>query len=625
METMSKQEIILRIEPGGHVVRVRPGMRLLEAAARAGLIVDTPCGGAGTCGKCRVRFFENAPEPGEADLRLLDPSDIGSGWRLGCQARLEEDAVIEIPQASVFGGYHQIQTTSTAGNNRRAEADIRKQFLTLPPPTLTDDLPDLMRVERALAAETAEPVVLEAPAGVLQFLGKHLRGCAFSGTVTVRGTSLLDFEPGNTVEDAYGLAFDIGTTTLVGVLMHLVSGAEMGVVSDMNPQTVFGDDVVSRIAFASRGAAELSNIRACLLGRLRVMVRQLCEEAGISTQHIYAAAFAGNTTMQHLLVGCDPASLGMMPFVPVFGRGLTLPTEEFNLGIHPHAQARVFPVIGGFVGGDTVAGMLATEVCSMEGPVLLVDIGTNGEIVLVHDGRIRAASTAAGPAFEGARISCGMRAAEGAIEKVWIDADVELGVIGNVTPRGLCGSGLIDVCGQLLKAGMLAPDGRLLTDDALDAGLPPPLRRRMRLDREGKPECVLYENGGRGICLTQQDVREVQLGVGAIRAGISILLKQEGLVPADLAHVLIAGGFGSFIRRDNAQRIGLIPHEVPHEKIRFVGNVALSGAKWAVISGDAWREAERLARLADHVELSQDPDFALEFAMAMRFPGDMPD
>ena len=605
---MTNQEIIIRIEPGGHVVRVRRGARLLESAARAGIIIDTPCGGAGTCGKCRTRFLANAPEPGEADRRLIDPQDLALGWRLGCQARFESGTAIEVPAESIFGGYHQIQTQSGARNDRQADTDIRKHFVSMPPPTLSDDLPDLLRIERALAAGTsgwADKAALEAPVGVLHSLGKRLRESDFSGTVTVRGRSLLDFEAGNTVDEAYGLAFDIGTTTLVGALMHLVSGREMAVVSDMNPQAVFGDDVVSRITFASRGEAELANIRACLLDCLREMVRQLCEAASVSARNIYAVSFAGNTAMQHLLAGCDPASLGMMPFVPVYGRGMTLSAEEFGLAIHPQAQAILFPVIGGFVGGDTVAGMLATDMGAMEGPTLLMDIGTNGEIVLIHGGRIRAASTAAGPAFEGARISCGMRAAEGAIEKVLIEEDLELGVIGNSTPRGLCGSGLIDVCGQMLKAGMLAPDGRLRTGNMLNTGLSASLRKRLRLDPDGQPECVLYENGERAIRLTQRDVRELQLGVGAIRAGISILLKQAGLVPGDLEQVLIAGGFGSFIRRDNAQRIGLIPHEVPH-KDSCVGNVALSGAKWVVISGDAG--VKRNARRPPHIELSQDPD-----------------
>ncbi|NLV45771.1 MAG: DUF4445 domain-containing protein [Candidatus Hydrogenedentes bacterium] len=625
---MSEQTVSIRFQPGGRIVRVKPGTGLMEAAALAGMILNTPCGGMGKCGKCRVRFLVNLPSPGEADIRRLTGAELEAGWRLGCQTQFLSDAEVELPAASLLGGEHQIQAEGHKGENHKADGDVRKFFLQLSPPTLADGLPDLLRMERALREignyGTDWPG-LHAPASVLRTLGSRLRAGAFSGTVTTRNGVLIDYEQGDTAGQAYGLAFDIGTTTLVGALVHLASGEEVATVSDVNPQVKYGDDVLSRIAFASRDDASLAEIRACLLEQLRTMIVSLGVEANVSAGHIYEAAFAGNTTMQHILAGYSPASLGMVPFVPVFGRSLVLDEDDFHLGIHPNARIHIFPVIGGFVGGDTVAGMLAAELRSLDGPVLMLDIGTNGEIVLVYKGRILAASTAAGPAFEGARISCGMRATTGAVEKVVIHDDVELGVIGNVQPRGLCGSGLIDLCGQLLKAGCLAHDGRLLTVGEAGEAVSASLRQRMRLDNDGAPEFVIAQSGEQALTLTQRDVRELQLGAGAIRAGVSILMKQAGLEPVDLQQILIAGGFGSFIRRDNAQRIGLIPHEVPHEKVRFIGNVAFSGAKWAVISGSARQEAERLARCAEHVELSQDPDFAMEFAMAMRFPGEESD
>lgn len=622
---MQDGKVRIRFRPGGRTVHVRPGDGLLEAAARAGLIVNTPCGGVTKCGKCRVRFSENPPPPSESDIRFIGSEEIASGWRLGCRVRFTADAEVWIPADSLLGVEHQIQSASTTENRYKAESNIRKVFLKLPQPTLEDNLADLMRVERALrerAALREDDDGLDAPPSVLRTLGQRLREANFSGTATLRGNMLLQFEKGDTVGDSYTVAFDIGTTTLVGSLMRLDTGEELAVAPEVNPQAAFGDDVLSRIAFASRDDASLAEIRGCLLDRLRAMVRGMCAAAGVSPGHVHGAVFAGNTTMEHLLAGFNPAPLGMMPFVPSFGRGLTLSAGEFDLGIHPQARVYLFPVIGGFVGGDTVAGMLAADLCGFDGPVLMLDIGTNGEIVLVHGGRVWAASTAAGPAFEGARISCGMRAAAGAIEKVVIGDDLELGVIGNTAPRGLCGSGLIDLCGQLLKVGALAPDGRILTGEELPGRMPEALRRRLRRNEAGTPECVIHESGQRTVVLTQQDVRELQLGAGAIRAGISILLRQVGLSPEDLRQILIAGGFGSFIRRDNAQRIGLIPHQVAHEKIRFVGNTAFSGAKRAAVSARARREAERLARLATHVELSQDPDFAMEFAMAMRFPGE---
>jgi uncharacterized 2Fe-2S/4Fe-4S cluster protein (DUF4445 family) len=285
----------------------------------------------------------------------------------------------------------------------------------------------------------------------------------------------------------------------------------------------------------------------------------------------------------------------------------------------------VFPIVGGFVGGDTAAGMLSAKILERDAPVLLVDIGTNGEIVLVHEGRIWAASTAAGPAFEGARITCGMRAARGAVEKIVLNGDVHLGTIGNTPPSGICGSGLIDLLAELLNRGIVTSEGQLLPPDELPADLPKALAKRVRVTAEGSTE-FLVASRSRGqaeepIVLTQRDVREVQLGAGAIRAGTSILLKKAGLRPGDIRSVLLAGGFGNFIRRNHAQRIGLLPAGIDHEKIVYIGNASLSGAKWALLSVEARKRVETLARRTQHIDLSRDLDFQNEFAEAMIFPG----
>ena len=324
------------------------------------------------------------------------------------------------------------------------------------------------------------------------------------------------------------------------------------------------------------------------------MIGQLCSQAGIPRGRIYEIAFAGNTTMQQLLCGVDTSALGEVPFAPATGRALTFPAVELGLHIHPRGSAYVMPVIGGFVGGDTVAGVLATGMAEADGPTLFVDIGTNGEIVLQAGGKLRAASTAAGPAFEGARISCGMRGCTGAIEKVVVDGRLRTNVIGNVPPVGLCGSGLIDVAAELLRHGLLTPQGRLQTPDQLPSDVLPDLAQRLVL-HEGKvafllagaadiPVCPGSGMSARPIVLTQRDLRELQLATGAIRAGIAILLRQAGLGPKDLRQVLIGGGFGNFIRRSNAQRIGLLPCEIEHRRIRYMGNTSLAGARLAALS-----------------------------------------
>jgi len=379
--------------------------------------------------------------------------------------------------------------------------------------------------------------------------------------------------------------------------------------------------VLSRIVYHQSSPDGAAELRRTIISAVDELISQLCTQASIAREQIYELVFTGNTTMEHLLCGLDVKQLGQVPFTPAHGRGLVVPAVQLGLDVHRQAGAYVFPVIGGFVGGDTVACIVAARLTQAAGPTLMVDIGTNGEIVLAHDGKLWAASTAAGPAFEGARISCGMRATRGAIEKVVIGEDVEINVIGNTEPVGLCGSGLIDLAAGLLTAGILSPMGRLLDGDDLPAGLAEALRKRIGPGQDNQGEFLIAGGpAGQRITLTQRDVRELQLGTGAIRAGLNILLKRASLSASDLDEVLIAGGFGSFIRRSMAQRIGLLPADIPHSRIKYIGNAALNGARWALLSTKVRAEAEAVARSAQHVELSQDIEFQSEFAEAMIFP-----
>lgn len=614
---MPNGKIRVIFEPQGRTIHAEKGIRLFEAAARAGLTLDMPCGGAGNCGKCRARIMDGAPAPTDAERRVFTASELADGWRLACQTSLHSRATVYIPESSIFGGRVQIHVDAGAGETADISPLVRKTYVALPPPTLADEAADMVRLERVIGP-------FEADLGLLRAVPRALRAADFKGTAVMADHHLIAFEPGDTTDACYGAAFDIGTTTLVGVLLHLVTGKERAVTSSINPQIIFGDDVLSRITLTIQRGDGLDNLQSALLRTINDMLADLCRAAGLALDNVYEVTFSGNTTMEHLLCGISPAQLGQAPFAPVFGRGIALPATAMGVNIHPRGMAYVFPVIGGFVGGDTVAGMLATQIADAPGPSIMVDIGTNGEIVLAHEGRLWAASTAAGPAFEGARISCGMRATRGAIEKVTITDDVHCGVIDGAPPVGLCGSGLIDLVAELLRRGIIAPDGRILPPETLPGNVPDALRHRTQVNQEGEARFVLAANA-RGkesaeVALTQRDVRELQLASGAIRAGIAILLKFAGLAMGDVAQVLVAGGFGSFIRRSNAQRIGLLPPELPHQRIRYVGNTSLSGARWALLSLEARGRAEILARRAEHVELSTDPDFAMEFAMAMTFP-----
>jgi uncharacterized 2Fe-2S/4Fe-4S cluster protein (DUF4445 family) len=433
-----------------------------------------------------------------------------------------------------------------------------------------------------------------------------------------------DFEPDAAAMDTLAVAVDLGTTTLVAALLDRHTGEERAVVSQLNPQTQFGDDVLSRIHYARQNLAGLRRLQQVVMQATDEMIGELCRQADVSRGRIREVVFAGNTTMQQLLCGIDTRSLGEAPFRAAGKKSLTLPAALLGLHVHPQGNGYVMPVIGGFVGGDTVAGILATGMTETDGPALLVDIGTNGEIVLWAGGKLIAAATAAGPAFEGARISCGMRGCTGAIEKVVVnESRLQIHVIGHVAPTGLCGSGLIDAAAELLRHKLLTPQGRLLTPDQLPNDVPADLAERVVVhDEQAAFRLVSAEESGCGrpILLTQRDLRELQLAAGAIRAGIVLLLRRVGLESTNLQHIFIGGGFGNFIRRSNAQRIGLLPGEVEHRRIRYMGNTSLAGARAAALSHQARKVAEELAQRTQHVDLSTDPAFSDVFADAMLFP-----
>jgi uncharacterized 2Fe-2S/4Fe-4S cluster protein (DUF4445 family) len=356
---------------------------------------------------------------------------------------------------------------------------------------------------------------------------------------------------------------------------------------------------------------------------VNTLLGELAAKAKADPSDIFLAVFAGNTAMQEILCGIDPSSLGEIPFIPAFQEPLRIPADKMGININPNGSAFIFPQIGGFVGGDTVAGIIATRLDELKEPALLVDVGTNGEIVLANKGRLSATSVAAGPAFEGARITNGMRAANGAIEKVvLVDGDIEINVIGNTPAAGICGTGLIDAAAELLRVGIIDETGRILSRSEAPASVPPALRDRI-LEGETHNDFILANSSetasGDKLCLYQKDIRELQLASGAIRSGINILLKMEGLHPSELGSILLAGAFGNFIRRNNARRIGMLP-PIPCDKIRFVGNTASFGAKRVLLSTAEAEYAAEVMQKTRHIDLSLNPDFQMEFSSAMLFP-----
>jgi len=610
---MSK-EVKIVFQPSGRIVHALPGTVILEAAALAGFIIHTPCGGTGKCTKCIILIRSGTCQATEQELTALGKTRIDEGARLACLARISGPITIEVPESSLFQTHQQILTSDT-GETREIKPRVRKTVIQIPPPPPRESRSDL---ERLQAAGVSAPLTLFA----LRSLPGVLRSAAGRLTVVQADQDVIALEPGDTSAACYGIAFDIGSTTLVGTLVDLLTGTDMAVAARVNPQTSFGDDVISRIQKCRSGKDGLTQLQSSILEGINRIIDELARKTRISRLSVYEVVFAGNTTMQQILCGIDPSALGELPFTPAFRDTLEFTAQDLPLHVHPCAKITVFPQIGGFVGGDTTAGIVATRLNQATEPTLLVDIGTNGEIVLKHGQLLLATSVAAGPAFEGARITNGMRATSGAIEKVILDGDVQLNVIGNTKPAGLCGTGLIDIAAELLRVGILDVTGRILPPDEVPETLPTALRTRLVEDK-GETHFLLVPKTesatGSPILLYQRDIRELQLANAAIRAGINILLKMAGLEASELGAILLAGGFGNFVRRNHARRIGMLP-PISCEKIRFVGNTSSFGAKRVLLSTLEKDYAARVVKQVRHVDLSLDPDFHLEFSNAMLFP-----
>ena len=606
--------IKVTFEPEGKAAYVLSGSIVLEAAARAGIIIETPCGGRGTCGKCRVLVRDGCSEPNATERRLLEADELAEGLRLACQTKVVSDTTVTVPEASRFFE-QRILATGVGGASHVCPA-VTKRAIDVPEPTLEDQRADADRVLDALGA-TDHAVDL----GAARQLAGALRADACRLTAVLHDHEIIAFEPGDTTARCFGVAFDVGTTTVVGSLLDLSTGHEVALASRTNPQVAFGDDVVARITHAAEGGG-LAELHDKIIECINDMVAELAERAAVPADAIYEVTFVGNTTMNHLLLGLDPTHVAQMPFPAVLRGAVVADTSDLGIEVHPRGRLYAMPNIAGFVGGDTVGLILATGLLERKRTALAVDIGTNGEMVLGCCERLVACSTAAGPAFEGASNRFGRRATEGASEQVRFGDDDEVSVIGNAPARGLCGTALIDAVAGLLRAGILEPTGRLRGPDDLPPGLPDALCRRVVRDDSGVAFILAHDDATSldgPVLLTNRDIREVQLAKGAIRAGIEILKRQLDVDDDGLDAVLLAGGFGNFIRRRNAVRIGLLP-PVEHERIHFVGNAAVVGAKMVLACTDYRRQAEQISRQTQYLELGGMPDFQMQFAEAMMFP-----
>jgi len=607
--------IKVTFQPLGQSVYVPAGETALDAALEGGLELHTPCGGHGTCGGCRVVFVSAAPEPTREDRTHLSESEIEAGVRLACRAKLYDDSVISVPETTLRKDskflLHGIMREVTL------RPSIEKIHLRVTEATLEDQRADADMLMDGLKALGREATLSHAALGRLP---GALRAEGHNVTAVMDESEVICVEGGDTSGALYAAAFDIGTTTVVGMLLDLNTGAEVAVAARTNPQVSYGDDVVSRISYAEDGG--LAKLHGAVTGCVNEIIDELASEAGISRRSIYQAVFCGNTTMSHLFLGIEPTYVAQAPYVAVFRGAVRTSPAAVGIEISPDGRVVVLPNVAGFIGGDTVGVMLAADFAHSEKLRMAVDIGTNGEIVIGTSTRMLCASAAAGPAFEGARIRHGMRAAEGAIETIRIeDGRLVISTINDAPAAGLCGTGLIDAVAALLDAGLVESTGRLVSADEIPDA-PEDLRRRLQVNSTG-PVFVLADpetdGAARQVALSQRDIRELQLAKGAIQAAITILLKEYGVAAGDLDEILLAGAFGNYISRESALRIGLLP-DVPPERITQIGNAAGTGSKLVALDKDLLEEAERLSLDARYLELAGRADFQEVFAESMMFP-----
>jgi len=522
----------ITFKPDGKQILIHSGATLIEAAGQAGIILNTVCGGKGTCGKCLVYL-----EPGTREV-------------LACQYKIESDLTVTIPAGSRF--FEQRILTESIDSRSQIQPDVYKKYV---------------RVESA-------------------------------GTI-------------------FGLAVDLGTTTVVTRLIDMSGGQCLATQAALNPQTCFGDDVVSRIAYAQT-AKESAELQRAIIDCINDLTAKLCKKAAIGSNDIFEMCIAGNTTMNHIFLGLPISQLGQAPYKAYSLDAHEVPPGELGLRINPAGNIYTVENIAGFVGADTTAVALAVDIDSAEEMTLIVDIGTNGEIVLGTKDKLYAASCAAGPALEGARITCGSRAFDGAIEAVVINEDdIDLDVIGNIPPRSICGSGMIDAVAVMLDLGVINATGRFAEPKTLEHKLPPAIFARF-FEQDGQPAFRLDGAANNPVFLSQKDIREMQLAKGAIRAGIKLLQQKIGLEDSGVKRILLAGAFGNYISRRSALRIGLLP-AVEAERIRFVGNAAAAGAQMILLSRQCRDEARELARKIEYVEIAHEPDFQMVFAESMSF------
>ncbi|HUV75594.1 MAG TPA: ASKHA domain-containing protein [Dehalococcoidales bacterium] len=599
-------KVRIRVLPTGRDLELKAGANLRTSLIEAGIALDSPCGGQGTCLKCKVQVSGISQKFTELEEEKLSAEELHNGWRLACQTTVEEAGEVCLPEMEVSRAK---ASFSLLGEEISVQPNAHRRHFELSEPVIGDQRADWDRLAEYL--DISEPAPVEAELPLLREISERLREWNFKGEAVMVGDTVTALDPPESAEGVLGLALDIGTTTLAAGLVDLETGKVVAIDAELNPQIAFGADVISRIVYTRDSHEKREELQKELIKGLNRLLLRVCRLAGRERERIFEATVVGNTTMLHSLLGLDALHIALAPYVGVLNQSLSIPAGELGLQIHPRGRVHILPAIASFVGADTVAVILAARLYQTSVPKLAVDIGTNGEVMLATRDKILTASTAAGPAFEGGRIKFGMRAIKGAISSFQATPSFSYAVIGSSMPRGICGSGLMELVAELFRAGVIDRKGRMLLSSETDSSLAAGLAQRVRVQGEGR-EFVIFKDKETEITLTQQDVRELQLAKGAIRAGIELLVKEANIKTTDIQEVLLSGVFGNYINREKAVMLGLLP-QFPLEKIHFIGNGAMDGALRALINLEERRRADEISESVYHVELSGRPDFEETF------------
>ncbi|ODA40766.1 ASKHA domain-containing protein [Desulfosporosinus sp. BG] len=587
---------------------------LMEALIRHHLPVQNICNGKGTCGKCKVRMTGHVTPPTERDLEHLNDTEIKAGIRLACAVKPEEGMLIELNFVESQDRKESVLLGLKATN---LNPGIEKVYVKSSLPSLADERGDWDRFVDELSIATGKSYD-KASLYVLSKVPAVLRAGEFALTATVYGDEILDVEAGDTTKRFYGVAIDIGTTSVAAALVDLNQGNIVKVVSAENEQTAYGADVISRITYARESQENALTLRASVRRTINHLLEELAAQTNVSKNEIYKMTLVGNTTMHHLFIGLEISHLAVSPFVSVCNRPLEFTADELEMEINPRGKILFLPNIGSFVGADTVGAIMGASAVLESGNHLLIDLGTNCELFLKTKDTMIACSTAAGPAFEGAGIAHGMRAKIGAIEGVSLttEGQVICQVIGDQEPIGICGSGLIEGIDELRKVGVVNKQGKIV-DPEKSQTLSPELGKRIRMGEKGREFVLTYgTDQGFDVTLSQKDIGELQLAKGAVCAGIKTLVEMAKITIADLDSVTLSGTFATYLKAINILNIGLVPNIAP-EKIKTVGNAAHVGALMALIDRQECTKAGELYHRISHVELGGSPKFSNYFMTSM--------